>query len=194
MTERVNWRAAALGTPRATLKRMVAGLAWRRTLFTLLPFTAMLLAARGAHAESGLPGGRLRLTPPSHAAPAKATGVLDRIPTASWAMGGAAGVALAAHAVYHSLSDRCRARLHASCSDYCPDYRLDHYRESREKAEVALQLSVLAGASALWLIYNDPEEALQRMGQRKQARTQEGFKFKVKPSRGGVWATMVAYF
>lgn len=194
MTPRVMMRAAALGTARATLKRMVAGTAWRRALFTLLPLTGMVMVARGAHAESGLPSGRLRLTPPSYTTPAKAPGVLDRIPTASWAMGGAAGVALAAHAVYHSLSDRRRARLNSSCSDYCPEYRVDHYRETREKADVALQLSVLATASALWLIYNDPEEALDRMGQRKQARTREGLKFKVKPSRGGVWATMVAYF
>ena len=173
---------------------MVAASAWREAALMLLSFTVTFLVTRGAHGEAGLPSGRLQLPPPSYTSPGKAPGVLDKIPTASWAMGGAAGVALAAHAVYHSISDRRRARLQSSCADYCPAYRVDHYRESRERAEVALQLSVLAAASALWLIYNDPEEALDRMGQRKQARAREGFKFKVKPHRGGVWATMVAYF
>jgi len=118
---------------------------------------------------------------------------LDRVPTASWAMGCAAGIALAMHAVYQTSSDRHRTRM-KSCADDCPNYRIDDYEEMRERADVALRLSVFAAASALWLIYNDPQEALERMGQRKLPRQQPGFRVKVKPERRGVWASVVAYF
>jgi hypothetical protein len=109
-------------------------------------------------------------------------------------MGCAAGAALAAHAMYQNLSQARRERLRGSCAGECPDYRVDHYQESRERADVALRLSVLAAASALWLAYNDPEEALDRIQQRKPPRRTQGFKVKVKPQRRGVWASVVAYF
>jgi hypothetical protein len=125
---------------------------------------------------------------------APATGILERVPTASWAMGCTAGVALVVHAVYQNLSDKRRAQLAGSCAGNCPEYRVDHYRESRERSEVALRLSVLAAASAIWLVYNDPQEALDRMAQRKPPPKQRGVSLKVKPERRGVWASVVAYF
>ncbi len=108
-------------------------------------------------------------------------------------MGGVAGAALVAHALYQSLSDARRTRLE-SCAEECPDYKIDHYKESRERAEIALRLSVLAAASSVWLIYNDPEEALDRVARRGAPKKRGGFKMKLKPQRGGVWASIVAYF
>lgn len=165
---------------------------WRRQLSSAA-LLAVLFMCPCLHAE---PAATV-LSKPARAPlapPPKAEGVMDRIPTASWAMGCAAGAALAAHAVYQNLSQARRERLRGSCAGDCPDYRVDHYQESRERADVALRLSVLAAASAFWLVYNDPEEALDRLAQRKPPRRKHGFKVKVKPQRRGVWASVVAYF
>ena len=40
-----------------------------------------------------------------------ASGIFERVPTASWAMGCTAGVALVVHALYQNLSDKRRAQL-----------------------------------------------------------------------------------
>lgn len=108
-------------------------------------------------------------------------------------MGCAAAVSLVVHALYQNASDRRRRRIQ-SCAYDCPDYRIDHYKETRERADVALRLSVFAAASAIWLAYNDPQEVLERMGQRKPPRQTRGFRVKVKPERRGVWASVVAHF
>lgn len=131
-------------------------------------------------------------TPPATTT-GESLGIFERVPTASWALGCAAGAALVAHALYQNVSERRRDRLD-SCNEDCPDYRVDHYRESRERAEMALRLSVLAAASAFWLAYNDPSEAIDRMAQRKLPRERRGLKLKLKPERGGVWASVTAYF
>ena len=176
---------------------MVAG-CWRQT--SLAALAATLLVAHQAAAEPGVRsvGPNLRLTsvlPPALPAPApeKLGSVLGRVPTASWAMGCAAGVALVVHALYQNSSDRHRLRMQ-NCADDCPDYRIDNYKETRERADVALRLSVFAAASAVWLMYNDPQDAFERMGQRKPPREKRGFRVKVKPERRGVWASVVAYF
>jgi hypothetical protein len=148
-------------------------------------------ASSGAHlVEPILPP--LKLTPPPPPEAGLGT-VLGRVPTASWAMGCAAGVALVVHALYQNTSERRRQRMR-NCADDCPDYRIDHYEETRERADLALRLSVFAAASAVWLAYNDPEEVFERMGQRKLPREKRGFRVKVKPERRGVWASVVAYF
>lgn len=144
-------------------------------------------------AERTLPPLKLGAPPSSAMGSEKLGTVLGRVPTASWAMGCAAGVGLVVHALYQNASDRRRLRMQ-NCAEDCPDYRIDHYRETRERADVALRLSVFAAASALWLAYNDPQEALERMGQRKLPREKRGFRVKVKPERRGVWASVVAYF
>ncbi len=137
----------------------------------------------------------LKLESPAPPVPRSETlgNALGSVPTASWAMGCAAGVALAVHALYQNTSDRRRQRMQ-NCAEDCPDYRIDHYKETRERADIALRLSVFAAASAVWLAYNDPQEALERMGQRKLPREKRGFRVKVKPERRGVWASVVAYF
>lgn len=119
--------------------------------------------------------------------------LLGRVPTASWVMGCAAGVALVVHALYQNASERRRSRMQ-DCGESCSEYSIDEYRETRERADMALRLSVFAAASAVWLAYNDPEEALERMGQRKLPPERRGFRVKVKPERRGVWASVVAYF
>jgi len=144
-------------------------------------------------ADLALPPLKLVAPTPVAAGPEKIGSVLRRVPTASWAMGCAAGVGLVVHALYQNTSDRRRLRMQ-NCAENCPDYRIDHYRETRERADVALRLSAFAAASALWLAYNDPQEALERMGQRKLPREKRGFRVKVKPERRGVWASVVAYF
>lgn len=140
----------------------------------------------------------LRLTPPSFPGVSDSSSgplarVLGRVPTASWAMGCAAGVALVFHALYENATDR-RQRHLRNCGGECPDHSIDHYKETRERADVALRLSVFSAASAIWLVYNDPQEALERMGQRKLPQEKRGIRVKVKPDRGGVWASVVAYF
>ena len=140
----------------------------------------------------------LRLTPLSlPAVPASNSGtfagVLGRVPTASWAMGCAAGVALVFHAMYENATDYRQRRIR-NCGSDCPDYSIDRYKETRERADVALRLSVFSAASAIWLVYNDPQDALERMGQRKLPQEKRGIRVKVKPDRGGVWASVVAYF
>jgi hypothetical protein len=177
---------------------MVAGFAKRHrptvALSLLLPCLVVVLEAGPSHADPGLS------TPaPLRAAPvvnpvSESAGVLERIPTLSWAMGSAAGAALAAHALYQNLSERRRARLEGSCNEQCPAYRVDHYEESRNRADIALRLSVLAAASAVWLAYNDPGQVLDRLGPRKAPVRQRGFKLRVKPAHRGVWASVVAYF
>lgn len=144
-------------------------------------------------ADFTLPPLKLGSPAPSASGPEKLGTVLSRVPTASWAMGCAAGIGLVVHALYQNTSDRRRMRMQ-NCAEDCPDYRIDHYRETRERADVALRLSAFAAASALWLAYNDPQEALERMGQRKLPREKRGFRVKVKPERRGVWASVVAYF
>lgn len=145
------------------------------------------------HVEPILPP--LKLTPPlPPQGGAETLGtVLGRVPTASWAMGCAAGVALVIHALYQNTTERRRQRMR-SCAGDCPDYRIDHYEETRDRADLALRVSVFAAASAVWLAYNDPQEAFERMGQRKLPREKRGFRVKVKPERRGVWASVVAYF
>lgn len=168
---------------------MVAGL-WRRC--SPLVVTTVLLVSR-VHAE---PAQRtvvmLPPTPPPRS-PAGSVGIFDRVPTVSWALGCAAGAALVAHALYQNVAERRRDRL-GSCNEDCPGYRVAHYHESQERAEVALRLSVLAAASAFWLAYNDPSEAIDRMARRKGPRPRHGLKLKLKPERGGVWASVTAYF
>lgn len=178
---------------------MVAG-CWRQT--SLIALAATLLVAHHAAAEPGVRAvePNLRLTPlPSPTLPSSTqqgfslASVLGRVPTASWAMGCAAGVALVFHALYQTSSDRHRLRMQ-NCANDCPDYRIDNYKETRERADVALRLSVFAAASAVWLMYNDPHDAFERMGQRKPPREKRGFRVKLKPERRGVWASVVAYF
>lgn len=136
-----------------------------------------------------------RPVPSTSPAPLSQTpNMFERVPAASWAMGCAAGAALAAHAVYQSLSDRRKARLESRCADYCPEYRIDHYQETRRKADIALRLSVLAGASAVWLLYNDPNRALQHVMQRTKPKRSRGLSVHVKPQKRGVWASLVARF
>lgn len=148
----------------------------------------------GAHlVEPVLPPLKLTPPPPPPEGAETVGAVLGRVPTASWAMGCAAGVALVVHALYQNTSERRRQRMR-SCAGDCPDYRIDHYEETRDRADLALRLSVFAAASAVWLAYNDPQEAFERMGQRKLPREKRGFRVKVKPERRGVWASVVAYF
>jgi len=60
-------------------------------------------------------------------------------------------------------------------------------------AALSLSVGVLAAASSVWLVYNDPDELL-RLAHRGQRVRRPGLTLKLKPRRRGVWATMVARF
>ena len=111
----------------------------------------------------------------------------------SLAMGGASTVALAAHGAFLELASRRRARLERHCGDLCPDYRIDEYKEARRMAALSLSVGMMAAASSVWLMYNDPDQLLQLTHPVKPVR-HPGLTLRLKPKKNGVWAMMVARF
>jgi hypothetical protein len=108
-------------------------------------------------------------------------------------MGGASTIALAVHGAFLELATRRRERLEKNCGDLCPDYRVDEYQEARRMAALSLSVGVLAAASSVWLVYNDPEELL-KLTRPAQRTRHAGLTLRLKPKKNGVWATMVARF
>jgi hypothetical protein len=112
----------------------------------------------------------------------------------SLALGGAASIALATYGAYSSLAERRRSRLNKNCDDLCPSYQVEHYQTAKRTARVSLSVGVLAAASGLWLAYHDPDEVIQIARTKKKPQRGAGVSLKVKPRKGGVWASLVARF
>lgn len=116
-----------------------------------------------------------------------------KVSPTSLAMGGASTIALAAHGAFLELASRRRLRLARNCGDLCPDYRVENYKEARRMAALSLSVGVLAAASSIWLVYHQPDDLL-RLAHKAKRQRHAGVTFKLKPKKGGVWATMVARF
>jgi hypothetical protein len=158
---------------------------------TSLVVLAVLLMSDLSMADDAQTTSKQTTTPPMQ--PLGSVSEERTIPATTLAMGGASTVALAAHGAFLELASRRRARLERNCGDLCPDYRVDEYKEARRMAGLSLSVGVLAAASSVWLMYNDPDELLRLAHRGKRVR-RPGLTLKLKPRRRGVWATMVARF